>query len=134
VITPIPGTEGEIPAGLIGNTAVVLRAGKPGAWGRAAASERDGVGMPGDALVTIGALLDPSAVRERVVGIQAKLHCWATVDRDRCFDDLFKLVADLAFLVMAWTRVRENKGPRPPGSVGPRRRRSRTVSTAWSAS
>ncbi len=37
----------------------------------------------------------------RVLGIQTKLHQWATDDPDRRFDDLYNLVADPAFLVVA---------------------------------
>ena len=48
----------------------------------------------------------------RVLEIQTKLHRWATDDPDRRFDDLFNLVDDPAFLVVAWDRVRGNKGAR----------------------
>lgn len=56
--------------------------------------------------------------RARVLGIQTKLHRWATADEDRRFDDLFNLVADPAFLVVAWHRVRSNKGSRSAGVDG----------------
>jgi integrase len=46
----------------------------------------------------------------RVLEIQTKLHRWATNDPHRRFDDLFNLVVDPAFLVVAWERVRGNKG------------------------
>ncbi len=46
----------------------------------------------------------------RVHAMQTKLHQWATADPDRCFDDLANLVYDPAFLVVAWNRVRGNKG------------------------
>jgi RNA-directed DNA polymerase len=72
--------------------------------------------MPGEAPVNIGALLELSyRAYWRVLGIQTKLHEWATADPGRRFDDLFNLVADPAFLVMAWERVRENKGARTAG-------------------
>jgi RNA-directed DNA polymerase len=72
--------------------------------------------MPEDAPVNIGALLAARhRADERVLGIQTKLHGWAAADPGRRFDDLFNLVADPAFLVMAWTRVRENKGARTSG-------------------
>src|SRR5206468_42436 len=51
----------------------------------------------------------------RVLEIQAKLHRWATGDAHRRFDDLFNLVADPAFLLVAWDRVRGN---REPGLLG----------------
>jgi RNA-directed DNA polymerase len=54
----------------------------------------------------------------RVHAMQTKLHCWATEDPDRCFDDLFNLVYDPAFLVVAWSRVRGNKGARTAGIDG----------------
>ena len=46
----------------------------------------------------------------RVLEIQAKLHRWAIGDRERRFDDLFNLVTDPAFLLVAWDRVRGNRG------------------------
>ena len=54
----------------------------------------------------------------RVLGIQAKLHQWATDSPGRRFDDLFNLVADPAFLVVAWDRVRGNRGARSAGVDG----------------
>lgn len=72
--------------------------------------------MPEGAPVNIGALLAARhRADERVLGIQTKLHSWAMADPGRRFDDLFNLVADPAFLVVAWTRVRENKGARTAG-------------------
>src|SRR5574341_1267813 len=56
--------------------------------------------------------------RRRVLEIQTKLHRWATDDPDRRFDDLFNLVTDPAFLLVAWDRVRGNKGARTPGVDG----------------
>ena len=46
----------------------------------------------------------------RVLSIQAKLHCWARDDPHRRFDDLYNLVTDPAFLLVARGRVRGNKG------------------------
>ena len=46
----------------------------------------------------------------RVHAMQTKLHQWAISDPDRCFDDLYNLVYDPAFLVVAWSRVGDNKG------------------------
>ena len=54
----------------------------------------------------------------RVLEIQTKLHRWATDDPDRRFDDLHNLVADPAFLVVAWDRVRRNRGARSAGVDG----------------
>ena len=62
----------------------------------------------------------------RVLVMQKKLHRWAVADPGRRFDDLANLVYDPAFLVVAWNRVRANKGARTAGvdgvaprSVGP---------------
>ena len=54
----------------------------------------------------------------RVLAMQTKLHQWAVSDPDRRFDDLYNLVYDPAFLVVAWDRVRENKGGRAAGVDG----------------
>jgi RNA-directed DNA polymerase len=54
----------------------------------------------------------------RVLGIQTKLHRWATDDPHRRFDDLFNLVYDPAFLTVAWARVRGNRGARSAGVDG----------------
>ena len=54
----------------------------------------------------------------RVREIQTKLHRWARDDPHRRFDDLYNLVADPAFLLVAWARVRGNKGARTAGVDG----------------
>jgi RNA-directed DNA polymerase len=54
----------------------------------------------------------------RVRQMQRKLHRWAAADPGRCFDDLHNLVCDPAFLVVAWDRVRANKGARTAGVDG----------------
>jgi RNA-directed DNA polymerase len=54
----------------------------------------------------------------RVLNIQTKLHQRATGDPHRRFDDLFNLVADPAFLRVAWDRVRANRGARTAGVDG----------------
>ncbi len=56
--------------------------------------------------------------KARVLGIQRKLHRWATADASRRFDDLFNLVTDPAFLLVAWERVRTNRGARTAGVDG----------------
>lgn len=38
----------------------------------------------------------------RVLETQTKLHCWASDDRHRRFDDLHNLVHDPAFLLVTW--------------------------------
>jgi len=54
----------------------------------------------------------------RVRKIQVKLHQWANDDPSRRFDDLYNLVCDPAFLVVAWERVRGNRGARSAGVDG----------------
>jgi RNA-directed DNA polymerase len=54
----------------------------------------------------------------RVRVMQTKLHQWAMADPGRCFDDVFNLVYDPAFLTVAWRRVRGNKGARTAGVDG----------------
>ena len=54
----------------------------------------------------------------RVLEIQAKLHRWARDDPHRRFDDVFNLVADPAFLLVAWDRVRHNRGAKTAGVDG----------------
>ena len=60
----------------------------------------------------------PKQAEARVLEIQTKLHRWATDDPDRRFDDLYNLVCDPAFLLVAWRRVRSNKGARTAGVDG----------------
>jgi RNA-directed DNA polymerase len=54
----------------------------------------------------------------KVLRMQAKLHQWATDSPDRRFCDLYNLVTDPAFLVVAWHRVRGNRGARSAGVDG----------------
>ncbi len=59
-----------------------------------------------------------SEAEARVLRIQTKLHRWATDEPTRRFDDLYNLVCDPAFLLVAWRRVRGNKGARTAGVDG----------------
>jgi RNA-directed DNA polymerase len=61
---------------------------------------------------------DLKEAERRVLVMQTKLHRWAAADRGRVFDDLHNLVHDPAFLVVAWNRVRANKGARSAGIDG----------------
>ena len=54
----------------------------------------------------------------RVLGIQTKLHRWASDDPDRRFADLFNLACDPAVLLVAWHRVKGNQGARTAGVDG----------------
>ena len=59
-----------------------------------------------------------NVAEQRVLAMQTKLHRWAASDAGRRFDDLYNLVYDPAFLVVAWVRVRGNKGARTAGVDG----------------
>ena len=61
---------------------------------------------------------EPKVAKARVLEIQRKLHKWASDDQDRRFSDLHNLVWDPATLMMAWTRVRANRGSRSAGVDG----------------
>ncbi|HUJ66384.1 MAG TPA: hypothetical protein VLX59_12650, partial [Acidimicrobiales bacterium] len=61
---------------------------------------------------------DLDEAERRVLNIQTKLHQWATDGPHRRFDDLFNLVADPAFLMVAWDRVQGNRGARTAGVDG----------------
>jgi RNA-directed DNA polymerase len=78
--------------------------------------------MLGDSLVNTGepaqAWPTLGQAERRVREIQAKLHRWATDDPHRRFDDLFNLVHDPGFLLVAWDRVRNNRGARTAGVDG----------------
>lgn len=75
--------------------------------------------MPGLSLVNTDEL-DLALLRaeRRVLEIQTKLHRPARDEPRRQFDDLFNLVADPAFLLVAWDRVRGNKGAGTAGVDG----------------
>jgi RNA-directed DNA polymerase len=61
---------------------------------------------------------DLKEAERRVLAMQSKLHRWAVSGSDRQFDDLYNLVYDSAFLVVAWDRVRSNRGARSAGVDG----------------
>jgi RNA-directed DNA polymerase len=69
--------------------------------------------MPEDA--GVNALAPHVRVRE----MQTKLHRWAVADPGRRFDDLYNLVCDPAFLLIAWERVAGNSGARTAGVLPP---------------
>jgi RNA-directed DNA polymerase len=68
--------------------------------------------------VNTGAPPVPEMARTRVLGIQRKLHKWASDDPQRRFFDLHNLVCDPAVLMVAWLRVRSNRGSRSAGVDG----------------
>jgi RNA-directed DNA polymerase len=61
---------------------------------------------------------DPDVAERRVLAMQSKLHRWAASESGRRFDDLYNLVYDPAILVVAFDRVRGNKGARTAGVDG----------------
>ena len=63
-----------------------------------------------------GSPADPAEAH--VLGMQNKLHRWAGEDEGRRFGDLFNLVCDPTFLLVAWRRVRGNRGARTAGVDG----------------
>jgi RNA-directed DNA polymerase len=70
-----------------------------------------------DAPVNTGAVQwpDTDSAFWTVRRTQLKLHRWASEDHTRRFGDLFNLVYDPAFLMVAWERVAKNKGSQTPG-------------------
>jgi RNA-directed DNA polymerase len=66
--------------------------------------------------------LDAKFAEERVLGWQTKLHRWAAQDEQVRFGDLFNLVCDPATLLVAWERVKRNRGSRTAGVDGQTRR------------
>jgi RNA-directed DNA polymerase len=59
---------------------------------------------------------------ERVLGWQTKLHRWAVQDEQQRFGDLFNLVCDPATLLVAWERVKRNRGSQTAGVDGQTRK------------
>jgi RNA-directed DNA polymerase len=68
------------------------------------------IGAPGEA--------ELYRAERRVLEIQTKLHLWSGEDVTRRFYDLFNLVCDPAFLLVAWDRVKGNTGRRSAGVDG----------------
>jgi RNA-directed DNA polymerase len=62
--------------------------------------------------------LMPQEAEARVLRMQTKLHRWADAEPERRFGDLFNLVYDPAFMLVAWRRVRNNRGARTAGVDG----------------
>jgi len=67
--------------------------------------------------------LSAREAEQRVLGWQTKLHRWAAQDEQARFDDLFNLVCDPATLLVAWERVKRNRGSQTPGVDGQTRKR-----------
>jgi RNA-directed DNA polymerase len=71
---------------------------------------------------TNASMPDLSEAEQRVLNIQTKLHQWAADDPNGRFDELYNLVCDPAFLVVAWNRARGNRGARSAGVDGVKQR------------
>jgi RNA-directed DNA polymerase len=67
--------------------------------------------------------LDAKSASERVLGWQTRLHRWAVQDEQARFGDLFNLICDPATLLVAWERVKRNRGSRTAGVDGQTRKR-----------
>ena len=74
--------------------------------------------------------LDAKVAEERVLGWQTKLHRWAAQDERARFGDLFNLVCDPATLLVAWERVKRNRGSRTAGVDGQTRARVEQMGVA----
>ena len=66
---------------------------------------------------------DAELAFERVLGWQNKLHRWAVEDESKRFGDLFNLLCDHATMVVAWERVKRNRGSKTAGVDGETRKR-----------
>ncbi len=62
--------------------------------------------------------LSVEEAEQRVLGWQAKLHRWAEEDSERRFGDLFNLLCEPATLLVAWERVKRNRGSQTAGVDG----------------
>jgi RNA-directed DNA polymerase len=101
-----------------GGAAVVLRVRESRVHGEGRQRvSQGGKVMSEDAPVNTGVVSwpDPYSAGVAVRSMQTKLHLWAARDAGRRFGDLFNLVYDPAFLVVAWERVSTNKGASTPG-------------------
>jgi len=73
--------------------------------------------------VNTSAPLAAHKAEERVLGWQTKLHRWAAQNEQQRFGDLFNLVCDPATLLVAWERVKRNRGSQTAGVDGQTRKR-----------
>ncbi len=69
------------------------------------------------------ASLSVEMAEQRVLGWQTKLHRWAGEDEHKRFGDVFNFVCEPATLLVAWERVKRNRGSQTPGIDGETRRR-----------
>src|SRR3954453_20703377 len=98
------------------------RRGKPGTWRRRTAGPRHETPFGRSGVKTL-APLDPALAGERVLGWQTKLHRWAAQDELARFGELLHLVCDPATLLVAWERLKRNRGSQTAGVDGQPRAR-----------
>lgn len=67
--------------------------------------------------------LSVESAEQRVLEWQTKLHRWAKEDPEKSFGDLFNLLCEPATLLVAWERVKRNRGSRTAGVDGETRSR-----------
>jgi len=68
--------------------------------------------------VNTSAPLDAKSAQERVLGWQTKLDRWAVQDEHKRLGDVFNLLCDPATLLVAWERVKRNRGSKTAGVDG----------------
>jgi RNA-directed DNA polymerase len=74
--------------------------------------------MAQDASVNSDARSLVETLQRRVARTQIKYHRWASTDRTLRFGDLFNLVSQPGYLLVAWEHVARNKGARAAGVDG----------------
>jgi RNA-directed DNA polymerase len=74
--------------------------------------------------------IDADEAGRRVLGWQRKLHRWAGEDPGKRFGDLFNLLCDPATLLVAWEKVKRNRGSRTSGVDGDTRWRIEAAGVA----
>jgi RNA-directed DNA polymerase len=62
--------------------------------------------------------LDAALAEKRVLGWQTKLHRWTVQDEHKHFSDVFNLLCEPATLLIAWERVKRNRGSKTAGVDG----------------
>ena len=112
------GAPSAVAAGAWRSRRSTPRPGKPATWGKGGserAARSDGRRSPVNTSAPLPSLEE---AQERVLHVQRKLHEWASEDAERRFQDLWNLVCDPATLVVAWSRVSQNRGSRTAGIDG----------------
>src|ERR1035438_5726607 len=98
------------------------RTGKASTWRRRTAGPQQEKPFGRSGVNSLAPFLVDQA-EERVLGWQTRLHRWAVQDEQARFGDLFNLVCDSATLLVAWERVKRNRGSKTAGVDGQTRKR-----------